>query len=54
MIVRGTVDCRNWVRTEPIRMRLDLRDADGVLRPVVKTLAVQGAWDELLRTCTAD
>jgi hypothetical protein len=53
VIVRGSIDCRIWVPTEPIRMRLDVRGEDGVLRPTVKTVVTQGAWDELLATCEA-
>lgn len=51
VIVRGSIDCRTWVPTKPIEMRLDIKDADGIPRPTVKTLVIQGAWDDLLSTC---
>lgn len=53
VVVRGLIDCRTWVPTEPIQLRLDVRDADGVLRPAVRTVVIRGAWDDLLDTCVA-
>ena len=37
--------------TQPIEMRLNVTDGNGVLRPLVKTLVIQGAWDDVLSAC---
>jgi len=51
VVVRGSIDCRTWIPTEPIQLRLDVTGPDGVLRPTIKTVVIRGAWDDLLETC---
>ena len=51
VILRGSINCRSWIQTEPIEMRLSVTDGNGVLRSLVKTLVIQGAWDDVLSAC---
>jgi hypothetical protein len=51
VILRGSINCRAWIQTEPIEMRLNVTDGNGVLRSLVKTLVIQGAWDDVLSAC---